>query len=58
MKTGTTNATLVAAANPLDAVVPADDTTTVESSITNSDPIEAASPEASSQRAGVSNDHG
>ena len=58
MKTGTTNATLVAATNPLDAVVPTDDTTTVESSITNSDPSEAASPAASSQRAGVSDDHG
>ena len=58
MKTGTTNATLVAAANPLDAMIPADDTTTVESSITNSDPSESASAEASSQRAGVSDDNG
>ena len=58
MKTGTTNATLVATANPLDAVFPADDTTTVESSITTSEPSESASPEASSQRAGVSDDHG
>ena len=58
MKTGTTNATLVATANPLETVFPVDDTTTVESSITTSDPSDSASPEASSQRAGVSDDHG